>query len=57
MLIVYGSGKLTLYLLNRFVWGGQEGFTDITASQQIREIKGESNEPQEQVKFLTTKDL
>jgi hypothetical protein len=26
MVIVYASGKMTLYLLDRFVWGGQEGF-------------------------------
>ena len=61
MAIVYGSGKLTHYLLNRFVWGGQEGFTEDnnTASKQLRELKGEGagTEPREQVKILTTKDL
>ena len=57
MAIIYGSGKLTLYLLDRFVWGGQEGFKEQTASDQLRELKGVEQVPKEQVKILTAKDL
>ena len=57
MAIVYASGKLTLYLLDRFVWGGQEGFKEQTASDQLRELKGGEQAPKEQVKIITAKDL
>ena len=45
MMIVYGSGKVTLYLLNRFVWGGQEGFVENNANRDLKEFKGEVREP------------
>jgi hypothetical protein len=56
-LIIYSSGKLTLFLLKHFAWGGKEGFTDTEPKNEQKNLLHENVEPREHVRILTAREI
>ena len=61
LFIIYASGKLTYFLLNKFVMGQDDGqsndqkYTQLTSLKQKQQPVG--NKAEDQVTLLTVKDL